>query len=87
MTLEMFTAVLGVLLLMSLVYIFTNKRLQRPVGGLIINLEKDGLTARVGVALYDDYAISDLVTRDYVVLRIDRDFDLSSLASTDESHH
>ena len=79
MTLEHLAALLFVLLLIALVYIFTNGRLKKPVGGLVINLAEDGLTARVAVILYKDYDISDIANRDYIVLKIDKDFDLKSI--------
>ena len=73
-----FVAVLIALLIIAIIYVNVNKKLDKPVGGLLINVSPDGET-RVGVALYKGETINDILTRKYVILEVDTHIDMSVL--------
>lgn len=72
-----FTALLIVLLVIAITYIVVTNRMNKPVGGLLVDISEDQTSARVGVALYKDYDILTIAERKYIVLEVDTSFKIS----------
>ena len=70
-----------------LYFLFNKKKTEKPVGGFLVNLDEDGSSARIGVALYKTTNINDILQKDTITLKVDSNIDFFNYYEDSKEKH